>query len=99
MLKRDVKLQPTKKPKCNDALRLGVNAGVVHSTCGITYGWQVKLCDLSLTCAIPERFRDEFLVIKHYTNLRLRYFTLLAQLQFELVVLQCSFIGTEWIAM
>ena len=22
-------------------------------------GWQVKLCDLSLTCAISDRFRDE----------------------------------------
>jgi len=33
--------------------------------------WQVKLCDPSLTCVIPVRFRDEFLVIKHYTNLRL----------------------------
>ena len=35
-----------------------------------------KLRDLSLTRAIPERFRYEFLVIKRYTNLRLRYFTL-----------------------
>jgi len=39
--------------------------------------WQVKLCDPSLTRAIPERFRDEFFVIKRYTNLRLLYFTLL----------------------
>jgi len=38
-------------------------------------GWQVKLCDPSLTRAIPERFRDEFLVTKRYTNLRLLYFT------------------------
>jgi len=35
--------------------------------------WQVKLCDPSLTRAIPERFRDEFLMIKHDTNLRLLY--------------------------
>ena len=44
------------------------------------YGWGVKaqvwfipvvkLCDPSLTRAIPERFRDQFLVIKRYTNLR-----------------------------
>jgi len=45
----------------------GVKAGMVHSTCGEVYGWQVKLCDLSLTHAIPERFRDEFLVIKRCT--------------------------------
>jgi len=37
----------------------GVKAGMVHSTCGWTCGWQVKLCDPSLTRAIPERFRDE----------------------------------------
>jgi len=30
-------------------------------------------CDLSLTRAIPEHFRDEFLVIKRYTDLRLLY--------------------------
>ena len=34
----------------------GVKAGMVHSTCGCTCGSQVKLCDLSLTRAIPERF-------------------------------------------
>jgi len=28
----------------------------------------VKLCDPSLTCAIPERLRDEQLTVKHYTN-------------------------------
>ena len=42
------------RPKCGDALRLGLKAGMVHST-----WWQVKLCDPSLTCAIPERLRDE----------------------------------------
>jgi len=34
-------------------------------------GWQIKLCDPidpSLTRAIPERFKDEFLVMR-YTNL------------------------------
>ena len=34
-------------------------------------GWQVKLFDPSLTRAIPERFRDEFFMIKRYTNLRI----------------------------
>ena len=32
------------------------------------YGWQVKLCDPLLTRAIPEHFRDEFLVIKRHTK-------------------------------
>ena len=31
---------------------------MVHSSCGWTCGWQVKLCDPSLTRAIPEHFRD-----------------------------------------
>ena len=35
--------------------------------------WQVELCDPSLTRAIPEPFRDEFLSIKRHTNLRLVY--------------------------
>ena len=43
---------------------------MAHSTCG-TCGWQIILCDPSLTHAIPERFIDEFLVIKRYINLRL----------------------------
>ena len=33
------------------------------------------MCDPSLTRAISERFRDEFLVIKHYAYLWLLYFT------------------------
>jgi len=41
-------------------------------------GWQVKLCDPSLTHAIPEHLRDEFLMKKRYTNLHLLYFTLYA---------------------
>jgi len=51
-----------------------IKAGIVHSTCGQTCGCKVKLCDPSLTSAIPERLRDELLVIKRYTN---RHFTLL----------------------
>ena len=34
-----------------------------------------KLCDPSLAGAIPERFKDEFLMIKRYTDLYLTYFT------------------------
>jgi len=37
--------------------------------------WQVKLCDPSLTRAIHDCFRDEFLMIKSYTNIWLLYFT------------------------
>jgi len=37
-------------------------------------GWQAKLCDPSLTCAVPERLRGGVLIIKHYTN---RHVTLL----------------------
>ena len=54
-----------------------VKAGMVHSICGCTSGWQVKRCDLSLTRVISERFRYEFYMIKRYTSLRLLYFTLL----------------------
>ena len=44
---------------------------MAHSVCG----WQVKLCNPVLIIAIPERLRDEQLIIKHYTNEA--YFTLL----------------------
>ena len=37
----------------------GVKTGMSHSTCGWTCGWQIKLCDPSLTRAIPARFKDE----------------------------------------
>jgi len=38
----------------------GVKVGMVHSTCEKNvWVWQVKLCDPSLTRAIPERFRVE----------------------------------------
>jgi len=39
----------------------GLKAGMVHSTCGYMYGWQVKLCDPSLTRAIPQHLGDESL--------------------------------------
>jgi len=37
----------------------GVKAGMVHSTCGCTCGWQVKLCNLLLIHAIHKCHRDE----------------------------------------
>ena len=40
----------------------GIKAGVVHTTCGWTCGWQVKLCDPSLTHAVPERLRGKLLI-------------------------------------
>jgi len=54
---------------CSWAVKAGM---VAHSTCG----QQVKLCDPSLTHALPEHFRDVFLVIKCFINLRLLYFSL-----------------------
>jgi len=33
--------------------------------------YAAAMCNISVTPAIPERFRDEFLMIKRYTNLRL----------------------------
>jgi len=56
------------QPKYGDALWLGSTGRYGHSTCGLTCGWQVKLCDPSLTHALPERLRDEQLIIKRYTN-------------------------------
>jgi len=46
----------------------GIKAGMAYSTCRQTCGWQVKLFDASLTCAISERLRDESLEIKRYAN-------------------------------
>jgi len=58
-------------PKCGDALRLGSKGRYVSFHLWINVWEQVKLCDHSLTCTIPERFRDELLMIKCYTSLRL----------------------------
>jgi len=62
------------QPNCGDALWLGSKGkyGSFHLWINV---WVVKLCDPSLTCAIPECFRDDFLMVKHYTNLWLLYFT------------------------
>jgi len=38
----------------------GVKAGIIHSTCAQRCGLQVKLCDPSLTRALPERFSLSF---------------------------------------
>jgi len=46
----------------------GVKEGVAHSSCEQTSGWLVKVCDSSLTRAMPELLRDEQLIIKRYTN-------------------------------
>ena len=54
------------QPKCGDA-------GVAHSICGCTCGWQVKLCDPSFKRAIPQR-RGELLSIRCYINFMLIYF-------------------------
>jgi len=42
------------RPKCGDVLRLVSKGMMAH--CGQTCGWQVKLCDPSLTRDIPERY-------------------------------------------
>jgi len=55
----------------------GTNAGMAHSTCEYMCGWQGKLRDPSLACAIPDSSQDKSLVIKHHTNLQ---FTLLSYL-------------------
>ena len=61
--------------KCRDALRLGVQVWFIPLV-DKCVDIQVKLCDPLLTCAIPDCFRDEFLMIKRYTNPRLLYFTI-----------------------
>ena len=55
------------RPKCGNALQLGIKCRMAHSTYGQTCGWQIKLCNPSLTRVIPERFRDEYRI--HYIAL------------------------------
>jgi len=53
---------------------LDIKAGMVHSNCELTCGWQVKLCILSLMCAIPERAemnKDKVLYISMFILLYL----------------------------
>ena len=40
------------RPKCGNVLRLGRKSRMAHFVCGYTCGWQVKLCEPSLTRAI-----------------------------------------------
>ena len=71
------------RPKCGDALRLGSKGRYGSFHLWINVWVAAKPCDPpSLTRAMPELPRDEFLMIKRYTNLRLLYcFTLLANLR------------------
>jgi len=48
------------RPKCGEGLRLSIvklgwHIPVVKKTCG----WQVNMCDRSLTRDLPERLRDD----------------------------------------
>jgi len=45
--------------KCDDVLCLGSKVMIAHLICGCMCGLQVKLCDLSLTCVIPEHLNDD----------------------------------------
>jgi len=42
----------------------GVKADTVHSICGCMCGWQVKLCDPSLTCAMLECLGGQWFSIR-----------------------------------
>jgi len=46
----------------------GCTCSMARAICGCTCGWQVKLCDPSLTRAIPGRLRDKLLSIRRYAN-------------------------------
>jgi len=47
------------RQQCSNAQQRAVNAGLVHSICGCTCGWQN--CDPLLTrhCVMPEHLSDE----------------------------------------
>ena len=55
-----LRLLPSAEVGPKGTVQLG---GMAHSTRAEICGWQVKLCDPSLTCAIPEHLRDEQLII------------------------------------
>ena len=64
------------QPKRSNAVQLGSKGrrGSFNLWMSVwVASWQVKVCDPLLIRAISERFRDEFLLIKCYTNLL--YFT------------------------
>ena len=55
------------RPKCDDSLWVGSKGRIGHSICGCTCWWQVKLCVLSLTRAIPEHI-GVIVCLKRFTN-------------------------------
>jgi len=52
------------QPKCGDALRLGSKDRMAHSI----RGWQVNLCDPSLTRVILNALQVIILTNRRYTN-------------------------------
>jgi len=62
--------------RCIDAVRLGSKGRYGSFHLWIDMWVAGKLCDPLLAHAIPERLSDESLMIKHYANLCLLYFTL-----------------------
>ena len=72
-----------------------VKARVVHSTCAEMCGWQVKLCNPSLTRAIPERFRGDFFTIELYkSTVTLLYFTSVLYCVRHLCTVICTHISS-----
>ena len=64
----------------------GLKIGVAYSICGLMYVWQVKLCELSLQCSIPDRLGDQS-VIKRYTKTKCPvYFTQFNEIFASLVI-------------
>jgi len=59
-------------PNCGDALGLGSKGKTAHSICGWTCGWQVKLCDPSVTSANLSALDMSIAhIIKRFTDNRL----------------------------
>jgi len=56
------------QPNCGDALRLDIKGKMALSIHGLVCGWQVKLCDSSLTRAILSAFEMCTLVKRCCTN-------------------------------
>jgi len=60
--------------QCGDAVQLGSKGRTAHSICGQTCGWQVNLCDPSLTCANLSALEISIThIIKRYTNVLFTY--------------------------
>jgi len=73
------------RPKCGDTVRLGSKGRYSSFHLWINVWVACKTVRSSLTRAVPERFRDEFLMIKRYTNLVL-YTPLLQWLWYQFVL-------------